>query len=538
MDSKLTKYQIMLQKKITKQVQEWKSTEVPVSHEELHQFLHTITGTAGTISLIEISKAAADLMNKMSHEQKSWSSIEVAHFLSPVTNLFDANQKNLAVTLSSEFTPSTDQCDKPLLLIVDQDVPYLIYSKEQLENHGFAVVVSPTIEKALSMFYDLSPDCLIVNPFSSEIDGYDFIKQVRETVAFELIPIVVISSSNDKEKRIAAYQKGADDFFLKSLEWDEYVARIDRQVKRRKIVKDTLMKDELTKVYNRKFLKEAYQRISSEHLRHKDNFSMIMIDVDFFKKINDTYGHTAGDHVLIKFADFLRTQLRNQDVVVRYGGEEFLLLLPYTKLKEAEQTACRLLENLSQNVFVYEEHSFFVSFSAGVYEVHSPVSLAEAVRTADRALYAAKENGRGRVETASTQEELNRRLRVAIIDDSEVIRKMLESFFTSLEVENYELEIKTFQDGLSFFADNWHQSNDEYLIILDGVLPKMDGIEVLTKIRKFTDTNQYKILMLTARKAEGDIVRALHLGADDYLTKPFSIRELEARIKVLVQRVK
>lgn len=528
----------MLQKKITKQVDDWKDTEYPVSHQELHQFLHTITGTAGTISLQEVSRAAADLMNKMDREQKSWSSKEAAQYLSPVMDLFTAVQKNLVVSLPSEFTPIADQCDKPLLLIVDQDVPYLIYSKEKLEDNGYAVVVSPTIEKALSMFYDLNPDCLIVNPYSSEIDGYDLIKQVRETIAFELIPIVVISSSDKKEMRIAAYQRGADDFFLKSLDWDEYVARIDRQVKRRKIVKDTLMKDELTKVYNRKFLKEIYQRIASEHLRHKDIFSMIMIDVDFFKKINDTYGHSAGDHVLIKFAEFLRTHLRSQDVVVRYGGEEFLLLLPYTKLEEAEQTACRLLENLSQNVFVYEEHSFLVSFSAGVYEVSSPVSLTEAVRTADRALYAAKENGRGRVEIANSQAEKNRQLRVAVIDDSEVIRKMLESFFTDLDVENYELEVKTYQDGVSFFADDWHQSNDEYLIILDGVLPKMDGIEVLTKLRTYSDTNQYKILMLTARKAEGDIVRALHLGADDYLTKPFSIRELEARIKVLVQRVK
>lgn len=538
MDSKFTKYQIMLEKKIINQIQEWRDAEFPVSHQELHQFLHTITGTAGTISLQEISKAAADLMNQMNPEQKSWSSREAAHYLSPVINLFAANQKNLAVTLSYDFMPSIDQCDKPLLLIVDQDVPYLIYSKEQLENHGYAVVVSPTIEKALSMFYDLNPDCLIVNPFHAEVDGYDFIKQVRETVAFELIPIVVISSSDEKETRIAAYQQGADDFFLKSLEWDEYVARIDRQVKRRKIVKDTLMKDELTKVYNRKFLKEAYQRMSSEHLRHKDIFSIIMIDLDFFKKINDTYGHSAGDYVLVKFAEYLSTDLRTQDVVVRFGGEEFLLLMPYTKLEEAEQTACRLLENLNQNVFVYEEHSFLVSFSAGVYEVNSPVSLAEAVRTADRALYAAKENGRGRIETASSQEVVNRQLRVAVIDDSEVIRKMLESFFTDLEVENYELEIKTYKDGVSFFADEWHQSNDEYLVILDGVLPKMDGIEVLTKLRKYPDTNRYKILMLTARKAEGDIVRALHVGADDYLTKPFSIRELEARIKVLVQRVK
>ncbi|MDM5317416.1 diguanylate cyclase [Fictibacillus sp. b24] len=534
MDSKLSKYQLMLEKKIKQQIHEWKQAQSIVTNEELHQFLHTITGTAGTISLQEISNAAAQLMNKINEaEQKSWSSDDAVHFLSPVTNLFAPSK---VLTVPTEHTPLSEQ-NKPLLLIVDQDIPYLIHSKEKLENNGWAVVVSPTIEKALSMFYDLHPDCMIVSN-STEFGGDELIRQVRETLAHELIPVIVISSSNDKAQRIEAYKLGADDFMEKTMEWDEFAARIERQLKRSKSVKESLMKDELTKVYNRKFLNDVYQRISSEHTRHKESFSLIMIDIDFFKKINDTYGHTAGDHVLVKFADFVQSNLRGQDVVVRYGGEEFLVLMPYTKLMEAKDTACRLLEKLSQNVFTFQEHSFFVSFSAGVYEVSSPISLSEAVRTADSALYAAKENGRGRVETAIEQTEKKRRLKVAIIDDSEVIRKMLESFFKELEVEKYELEVYTYQDGVSFFEDEWHHTNDEYLIILDGVLPKMDGIEILTKLRQYPDSSRYTILMLTARKAEGDIVRALNLGADDYLTKPFSVRELEARVKVLVQRVK
>jgi len=115
---------------------------------------------------------------------------------------------------------------------------------------------------------------------------------------------------------------------------------------------------------------------------------------------------------------------------------------------------------------------------------------------------------------------------------------MLENLFKEFDVEKYELEVQAYQDGISFFEDEWHRTNEEYLIILDGVLPKMDGIEILQKLRQYPESSRYTILMLTGRKAESDIVRALNLGADDYLTKPFSIRELEARIKVLVQRVK
>lgn len=534
MDSKLTKYQFMLEKKINQQIQEWKQSETNVAKKELYQFLHTITGTAGTISLHEISDEAAQLMKTLNETgQKSWSSIEAVHFLSPVTKLFASSQVSY---VPNEYIQLAEQ-NKPLLLMVDSDIPYLIQRKEKLENNGWAVVVSPTIEKALTMFYDLHPDCMIVSN-STELGGYELIRQVRETLAHELIPVVVTSSSTDKDQRIEAFTRGADDFMEEALEWDEFIVRIERQLKRSKSVKDSLLKDELTKVYNRKFLNDVYQRLSSEHTRHKESFSLIMIDIDFFKKINDTYGHTAGDHVLVKFAEFVRSNLRGQDVVIRYGGEEFLVLMPYTKLNEAKETANRLLEQLSQTVFAYNEHSFLVSFSAGVYEVNSPIPLAEAVSTADSALYIAKESGRGRVETAVVKIEKKRRLKVAVIDDSEVIRKMLESFFKELEVEKYELEIHAYQDGVSFFEDEWHHTNDEYLIILDGVLPKMDGIEILTKLRQYPDSSRYTILMLTARKAEGDIVRALNLGADDYLTKPFSIRELEARVKVLVQRVK
>lgn len=539
MDSKLRKYQLMLEKKINRQIEEWIEQNKAISNKDLYQFVHTITGTAGTISLHEVSKKSAALISQLNKEEKKyWQPNEVVRFLLPVTDLFTHEIQDQVVYVTSDQSPQAEHDDKPLLLIVDQDIPYLIDLKEKLEKNGWSVFVSPAVDKALSMFYDIQPDCIIIGLSEHETEGYLFIKQVRETVAHQLIPVVVVSADNEKTERTKAYELGADDFMVKSVELDELLIRIGRQLLRRTLLKESLMKDELTKVYNRKFLNDVYSRMSAEHIRNKEFFSLAIIDLDHFKKINDTFGHSAGDQVLVEFASFLRTHLRKQDVIVRYGGEEFIVLMPYTRLQGAEQTVSRLLQQLKNHVFSTSNHSFTVSFSAGVYESDGQQPISEAIITADNALYLAKEKGRARVETAQIQSERKRKLKVAVIDDSEVIRKMLENFFKEFDVEKYELEVQAYQDGIAFFEDEWHRTNEEYLIILDGVLPKMDGIEILQKLRQYPDSSRYTILMLTGRKAESDIVRALNLGADDYLTKPFSIRELEARIKVLVQRVK
>ncbi|MFG6494943.1 diguanylate cyclase [Fictibacillus sp. UD] len=541
MEPKIKKYQLMLQTKINRQIEEWKNSKTVIQNKDLYQFVHTITGTAGTISLHEVSMEGAALMNQLNKEEdKNWEPIDVMIFLRPLTALLTDEKLLISNSVPSQKSPQTvdDNEDQPLILVVDPDISYLIDLKEELEKLGWSVFISQTADKAISMVYDLQPDCIVIDHTLHEKEVYSFLKQIRESISHQLIPVIVMSTTNNKLARLQAYELGADDFMEKTVENDEFLVRIKRQLARRKLLKESLMKDELTKVFNRKFLNDIYMRMSAEHERKKISFTLAILDLDHFKKINDSYGHSAGDQVLVDFAVFLRAQLRRQDVIIRYGGEEFIVLMPYTSSLEAEQTVSRLLEQVKVYPFSYDNYSFSITFSAGISEISNTTLLSNAINVADRALYAAKENGRARVETAQGQIEKKRKLKVAVIDDSDVIRKMLESFFKEFEVEKYELEVQTYQDGVTFFEDTWHKTHDEFLIILDGVLPKMDGIEILQKIRQYPDRSRYTILMLTARKAEADIVRALNLGADDYLTKPFSIRELEARIKVLVQRVK
>jgi len=156
-----------------------------------------------------------------------------------------------------------------------------------------------------------------------------------------------------------------------------------------------------------------------------------------------------------------------------------------------------------------------------------------------QALYKAKENGKERVETLD-QPMLNilkMPLYVSIIDDDAIIRTMLLRILNTMEIDQYELSLEAFEGGMPFFESNRLALQGEHFLILDGVMPAMDGIEILQKVKKMKNSTNVYVLMLTSRKSENDIERAIKLGADDYVTKPFSIKELQARIKRLIQRM-
>ncbi|MEH7608507.1 response regulator transcription factor [Priestia megaterium] len=128
---------------------------------------------------------------------------------------------------------------------------------------------------------------------------------------------------------------------------------------------------------------------------------------------------------------------------------------------------------------------------------------------------------------------------MAIIDDDSIIRTMLKELLSKIDVgDRYEVKIEVFKDGIEFFESQWIHSSDQYFVILDGMMPKMDGLEVLQKLRHNKRHDQYTVIMLTSRNSEQDIQRALELGADDYMTKPFKLMELEARVRHLMKKVK
>jgi two-component system, cell cycle response regulator len=129
------------------------------------------------------------------------------------------------------------------------------------------------------------------------------------------------------------------------------------------------------------------------------------------------------------------------------------------------------------------------------------------------------------------------KLNITIVDNDEIIRTMLSKLFQKMNFDNMQTNIQVFEDGLKFLDSNRLTEEGSHFLILDGVMPVMDGLEILQKVKQHTYQGKISILMLTARKSEGDIARAFKLGADDYMTKPFSMIELQARASRLIQRM-
>ena len=156
--------------------------------------------------------------------------------------------------------------------------------------------------------------------------------------------------------------------------------------------------DGLTKCYNKVEIESQVERFLLLFLRSNNPFSIIMFDIDFFKKINDTQGHLAGDYILVELAKLVKSLLRNSDICGRFGGEEFLVVLPQTKVAGAMKLANRINRACREHHFTYKQENIEVRISAGVTAPKQSDSVASLIDRCDDALYDAKENGRDRIE--------------------------------------------------------------------------------------------------------------------------------------------
>ncbi|CAM3783270.1 Diguanylate cyclase [Mesobacillus thioparans] len=533
------KYQVLLFEKIKTQIFKWFDTnnsEV-IRNEDVYSFLHSLKGTSGTIQLGGLYHLSSRLLDQLEVKGKEqWRKCELREFLFELVSL-SYQYEHFKETDLKKVEPS--DIELPLVQMICEDVSMLILLKEAMEENGWMVMASSDPEKALSLYYDLQPDCLVIDIDFTEADGFQILEKIQQHNHKQFVPKVILSNENNRHTRIRAYEMGADDFIGKPIDIEEFSVRIKRQLERKHIFDQSVLIDELTKVYNRRFLFDTLERYLKDLERTNSVFSIALLDLDYFKNINDSYGHLIGDKVLEAFADFLKAKLRGSDIVFRYGGEEFVILLPRTNSQEAIDVIDRVLQEFKTIQFHEQGKTFNVSFSAGVFMVDNPaLGSQDTLKMADHALYEAKEKGRSRVHGANVSEQsANNILHVSVIDDDAIIRTLLVRVLQTIDTEKIELDIKAFENGEKFFESERLTDKGKHFLILDGVMPVMDGIEVLDKVKNTAQSRGVHVLMLTGRKSEYDIARALKLGADDYVTKPFSITELQARIQRLIKRM-
>lgn len=290
------------------------------------------------------------------------------------------------------------------ILIVDDNPLTLQRLAGFLGDQGYSVVTCMGVAEAKNLLFQTVPDLIILDIILPEGDGYQLCRWIRQEPRLKYIPIIFVTAKTDLNDKIAGLRSGGDDYITKPFAPEEIAARIAVILQRMQVFHDMSMRDDLTGAYNRRYFNERLEEEINRSGRNHRTFSIAVMDIDFFKRINDTYGHQVGDYILVQLVRFIQTRLRKSDFVARLGGEEFVLLLPETPGANAFSLLERLRLQLMDTFFPYrdpvtgEYKDLHITVSSGIAtcpdDAKSGVTLLE---LADKALYAAKAQGRNAV---------------------------------------------------------------------------------------------------------------------------------------------
>lgn len=531
-------YRNLLSQRVEKELSRWRETG-SVEERELYRFLHMMKGTAGTIGMSELSEYCEQQMIDLSDDsRKKIPLYSLMHIISSIQGYFSsetaATMEQELVRVESTVVGEFDG-GVSFAIVIDDDVEYGSYIREMLEEDSIQVVIATHGKKGLELIYTLQPQIIIVNKELPDISGFELIEQMGAYARSRLIPVLMTGRNFDNDTHVSALNHGATDVLDKATERSLFLAIIHNRLRHNKEIREFVLKDALTGAGNRRNFDEVLKRYADES--SEEGFILVLLDLDHFKNVNDDYGHLTGDHVLRIFSELVMEKKQKENQFFRYGGEEFALLVKGPSSRNVDE----LLEDLRKSLLGMhftscDGETFQVTFSAGIAPYSGDANLL--ISQADKALYMAKENGRNQVKVYDQfTPRQERKLNLILIDDDVLVRKMLIRQFTGWQPEGLKVSIQEFVDGVSFLEADWYKQNEWYMILLDGVMPKMDGIEVLGQIRENYSEKNVVVSMLTGRTNETDIVLALQQGADDYIIKPFHSREVAARVQRLIGRL-
>lgn len=303
-------------------------------------------------------------------------------------------------------------------LVVDDSAAVRRIISKSLDHSGLEVFEATDGHEALALAEREKGrfDIVILDHLMPRMLGDELCRRLSGIARMEQVPKFFISSLNDKESILAFFKAGASDYLKKPFIAEELHARIETHLRVRKYVKqleilnqqleELASHDGLTGLYNRRYFQEATERMFFQAYRYKQDLSCIMLDLDCFKNVNDTYGHAFGDLVLKDFASLIAQRLRKADIAARYGGEEFILFLPNTGADGAAYLAESIREKAEKHCYTDGTTNVHVTCSIGV----SALLLGRAEKPeelmcqADEALYRAKDRGRNRIEVHGREE--------------------------------------------------------------------------------------------------------------------------------------
>ncbi len=308
---------------------------------------------------------------------------------------------------------------KATILLVEDNKMQSSIVTEFLEKNGYAVMVAEDGMSAFKAAKTDRPDIILLDRILPDIEGSDVCRWLKLDQSTRGIPIIMLTEKVSIADKVDGLEAGADDYLPKPFDENELNARIYAQL-RTKSKQDELkqknqqledmltrvetlaVSDSLTGLFNRRRFEFVLTNEFKRAARYKSPLSCLMIDIDHFKKVNDTIGHQAGDTLLREVAQIIQKCIRDVDTIARWGGEEFVVLSPNTPTEHAKLAAARILKAVSQHTFAGFEGEK-VTVSIGIAGLPDPAidNQEKLINAADLAMYEAKKNGRNRVETKS-----------------------------------------------------------------------------------------------------------------------------------------
>ncbi|MEP6691291.1 MAG: diguanylate cyclase [Gemmatimonadaceae bacterium] len=302
------------------------------------------------------------------------------------------------------------------ILIVDDHADNIEVLRARLEARGYTTASATDGEEALAEVERQPPDLILLDVMMPKVDGNEVARRIKGNPNLPFIPIIMQTALDSTESKVEGLGAGADDYITKPINFVELEARV-RSMLRIKALQDAVLEreralaaaveelqrvaitDGLTGLFNRRHLEDRLREMFEHSQRLHEPLACAMFDLDHFKSVNDTYGHQAGDEVLRQLAQILRIGARDIDKVGRYGGEEFMIILPGAVLDAAVTFAERARQQIEQHIFEYEGGTLRRTISCGVAAWPHPRirSRDQLVKAADDALYVAKDTGRNRV---------------------------------------------------------------------------------------------------------------------------------------------
>ncbi|MCF7928754.1 MAG: diguanylate cyclase [Spirochaetales bacterium] len=290
----------------------------------------------------------------------------------------------------------TNQDSPYHILIVDDDPEQVSFFALQLQQAGMITSVAVNPRQVIQILDESKPDLILMDMYMPECSGIELASIIRQHQAYMSIPIVFLSAETDREKQLKAISFGADGFLTKPIKTEHLITSVLTRAERTRSLRFFMERDSLTGLLNHTKLKERLVEEVNRADRVGIQISFAMLDIDFFKSVNDTYGHLTGDRVLKGLSRLLAERLRKTDIIGRYGGEEFGIILLNADPKEAKGIMDEIRENFSRIKQYSEGKEFYVTFSCGIAGYPDYTVPAELNEAADKALYRAKESGRNK----------------------------------------------------------------------------------------------------------------------------------------------